>query len=201
MAEPSPALTRCNESASTKATCESGGREAEGNGPERARRRKGPRAARALYAPGVGVEAQPGPLLPRPVASWQPLLSLLGTACSHPHPPKPRVGPPSPCDCSGKTQALRARGLLGTWTPQDPRTGPFMCPLHTAQLSGAPTVRGGIVGRWCAIRAPAGGRGRGTLQPGATPGGRPGHWDLTLVCVCPGPTQAPFIPLIWGPLQ
>ena len=45
------------------------------------------------------------------------------------------------------------------------------------------------------------GRGRGTLQPGATPGGRPGHWDLTLVCVCPGPTQAPFIPLIWGPLQ
>lgn len=143
MAEPSPAPTRSNEPASTKATCESGGREAEGNGPERARRRKGPRAARVLYAPGVGVEAQPGPLLPRPVASWQPLLSLLGTACSHPHPPKPWVGPPSPCDCSCKTQSLRARGLPGTWTPQDPRTGPFMCPLHRAQLSEHPQCEAG----------------------------------------------------------
>ncbi|CAI9175056.1 unnamed protein product [Rangifer tarandus platyrhynchus] len=106
----------------------------------------------------------------------------------------------SPCDCPCETQALRASGLPGTWTPQDPHTGACVCPPHRAQLSERPQCEAGWRGAGARPELQPGRGAGGTLRPGAAPGGEPGHQDLTPLCVCPGPAQALFLHLIWGPL-
>lgn len=70
--------------------------------------------------------------------------------------------------------------------------GAFVCPPHRAQLSERPQCEAG----WRGAGAGSGGH----PAAGAAPGGGPGHQALTPLCVSPGPAQAPFPRLIWGPL-